>query len=99
MQEERLGAVLRLLTERGFVPTGHRRGRRSFEGLLSCAKGGVKVELAITDWTFLTYPTLSAGVGHRPVLWIRPLQYSIASRSIRTTGRMTSRTSSWPIGR
>jgi len=59
MNEERLGDVLRQLTTRGFVATGTRAGRRSFEGHLQCSKGAVRIQLVISDWDFLEYPTIT----------------------------------------
>lgn len=59
MNEERLGEVFRLLTARGFVATGTRSGRRSFEGHLQCSKGAVRVRLDVSDWDFLDYPAIT----------------------------------------
>lgn len=53
-----LGEALRLLRSRGFTPSGYRRGTRSFDGELPCKGGPIKVRLSITDWDFLTYPSI-----------------------------------------
>ena len=62
-----LGEVLRLLRSRGFKPSGHRRGTRSFDGKLPCKGGPIKVRLSITDWDFLTYPSIKV-LDHLDVL-------------------------------
>lgn len=54
----RLAEVLRLLRSRGFKPSGHRRGVRSFEGGLLCKGGDIQVRISISDWDFLEYPTI-----------------------------------------
>lgn len=59
MNDERLGEALRLLSSRGFIPTGTRAGRRSFEGDLQCSKGPVHVRLVVHDWDFVDYPTIT----------------------------------------
>ena len=53
-----LGEALRLLRSRGFTPSGYRRGTRSFDGALPCKGGPIKVRLSVTDWDFLTYPSI-----------------------------------------
>ena len=58
MDGERLGEILRLLSSKGFIATGTRSDRRSFEGDLLCRKGAVKVRLVISDWEFLAYPAI-----------------------------------------
>lgn len=63
----RLGEALRLLRERGFKPSGHRGGIRSFDGELSCKGGPIKVRFAISDWDFLTYPSIKV-LDHLEVL-------------------------------
>lgn len=55
---ERRGAVFRLLAARGFSSRPVRGAQRAFEGSLRCAKGGVRIMLTITDWNFLSYPTI-----------------------------------------
>jgi molybdopterin/thiamine biosynthesis adenylyltransferase len=62
-----LGEALRLLRSRGFKPSGHRRGTRSFDGDLPCKGGPIKVRLSITDWAFLTYPSIKV-LDHLDVL-------------------------------
>lgn len=62
-----LGEALRLLRSRGLTPSGHRRGTRSFEGELPCKGGPIKVRLSITDWDFLTYPSIKV-LDHLDVL-------------------------------
>lgn len=62
-----LGEALRLLRSRGFTPSGHRRGTRTFDGELPCRGGPIKVRLSITDWNFLTYPTIQV-LDHLDVL-------------------------------
>jgi molybdopterin/thiamine biosynthesis adenylyltransferase len=54
----RLPEALRLLRARGFKPSGHRAGRRSFDGELPCKGGAVKVRFMISDWDFLAYPSI-----------------------------------------
>lgn len=54
----RLAEALRLLRSRGFKPSGHRRGVRSFEGVLLCKGGDIQVRISISDWDFLEYPTI-----------------------------------------
>lgn len=58
MRDDRLGETLRLLTARGFSSVGNRAGRRSFEGVLPCKKGNVRVRLVIKDWDFQSYPAI-----------------------------------------
>ena len=55
---EKRGAVFRLLTAQGFSPRSTRGGQRVFEGSLRCVKGNVRVTLIISDWNFLSYPTI-----------------------------------------
>lgn len=62
-----LGEALILLRSRGFTPSGHRRGTRSFDGALPCKGGPIKVRLSITDWDFLTYPSIKV-LDHLDVL-------------------------------
>lgn len=62
-----LGEALRLLRSRGFTPSGHGRGARSFDGELCCKGGPIKVRLSITDWDFLTYPSIKV-LDHLDVL-------------------------------
>ena len=62
-----LGEALRLLRSRGFTPSGHRRGTRSFDGELPCRGGPIKVRLSITDWDFLSYPSIKV-LDHLDVL-------------------------------
>ena len=59
MNDDRLGEVFRELTSRGFVLTGTRAGRRSFEGQLQCSRGSVRVRLVVHDWDFVDYPTIT----------------------------------------
>lgn len=59
MNDERLGDVFRELSSQGFVATGTRSSRRSFEGHLQCSKGTVRVRLVINDWDFLSYPAIT----------------------------------------
>lgn len=63
----RLSAALKLLRARGFKPSGHRGGVRSFDGELSCTGGAIKVRIAIADWDFLTFPTIKV-LDHLDVL-------------------------------
>lgn len=53
-----LAEALRLLRSRGFKPSGHRGGIRSFEGYLPCKGGPIRVRFSITDWDFLSYPSI-----------------------------------------
>jgi len=62
-----LGEALRLLRARGFKPSGHRGGVRSFDGELACKGGAIKIRIAISDWDFLTYPTIKV-LDHLDVL-------------------------------
>jgi len=62
-----LGEALRLLRSRGFKPSGHQRGTRSFDGALPCRGGPIKVRLGITDWDFLSYPSIKV-LDHLDVL-------------------------------
>lgn len=55
---ERLGAAFRQLSVRGFFATRRRAGQRRFEGVLPCLKGGVRVQLTVSDWDFLSYPEI-----------------------------------------
>lgn len=63
----RLGEALRLLRARGFKPSGHRAGVRSFDGALACKGGAIKIRIAISDWDFLTYPSIKV-LDHLDVL-------------------------------
>lgn len=63
----RLAEALRLLRARGFKPSGHRGGVRSFDGELPCKGGPIKVRFAISDWDFLTYPSIKV-LDHLDVL-------------------------------
>jgi hypothetical protein len=54
----RLGKALRLLRARGFKPSSHRGGVRSFDGELPCKGGPIKIRFSISDWDFLTYPSI-----------------------------------------
>lgn len=58
MNSERLSSVLRLLSSKGFVSTGTRSQRRTFEGTLQISKGVVRVRLIVSDLDFLSYPTI-----------------------------------------
>lgn len=58
MHDDRLGAVFRLLTARGFVLVGTRSGRLSFQGHLHCSSGSVRTALTVSDWDFLSYPVI-----------------------------------------
>ena len=62
-----LAEALRLLRSRGFKPSGHRGGVRSFDGALPCKGGPIKVRFTIADWDFLTYPSIKV-LGHLDVL-------------------------------
>jgi molybdopterin/thiamine biosynthesis adenylyltransferase len=62
-----LAEALRLLRSRGFRPSGHRGGVRSFDGVLPCKGGSIKVRFAIADWDFLSYPSISV-LDHLEVL-------------------------------
>ena len=64
LEEERLGATLRLLKERGFKASGIKRDVRTFSGSLPCSFGGVPVNLQIADWDFQSYPYI--GITERP---------------------------------
>jgi hypothetical protein len=54
-----LGEVFRFLRSRGFTPTKRKGKRHYFVGALTCIQGAVKVSLAIADWDFLSYPTIT----------------------------------------
>jgi len=58
MPTSRLALALKKLDELGFKPIKRPGPARCFDGELQCAKGPVKVRLAISDWEFTTYPTL-----------------------------------------
>lgn len=62
-----LAKALRLLRSRGFKPSGHRGGSRSFDGDLPCKGGSIKVKLTIADWDFLSYPSIKV-LDHLDVL-------------------------------
>jgi molybdopterin/thiamine biosynthesis adenylyltransferase len=59
MSGGRLGDAFRLLSSKGFTATGTRSGKRTFSGYLRCCKGDVNVQIAISDWDFLTYPAIT----------------------------------------
>ena len=54
----RLAEALQSLRSRGFKPSGHQRGVRSFDGALPCKGGDIQVRISISDWDFLEYPTI-----------------------------------------
>lgn len=56
--DETLGATLRMLRGRGFTALPSRGFARRFEGVLSCSRGPVRVELEISDWDFIGYPMI-----------------------------------------
>ncbi len=68
--DARLAQALRLLRGRGFEPAGHRHGVRHFEGLLPCRNGAVRVRLSVSDWDFMSYPTITVldGIQDLPAL-------------------------------
>jgi hypothetical protein len=57
--QKKLGDVFRMLKTRGFSATGNRSGIRSFEGMLSCTKGPVRIQLKVSDWDFLSFPSIT----------------------------------------
>jgi molybdopterin/thiamine biosynthesis adenylyltransferase len=58
MPTSRLALALKKLDELGFKPSKRLGPARCFDGELQCAKGPVKVRLAISDWEFTSYPAL-----------------------------------------
>lgn len=54
----RLAEALQSLRSRGFKPSGHQHGVRTFDGALPCKGGDIQVRISISDWDFLEYPTI-----------------------------------------
>jgi molybdopterin/thiamine biosynthesis adenylyltransferase len=50
--------VMRHLVAHGFSYFKRRRGVLWFRGELSCRQGAIKIELGISDWDFVSYPTI-----------------------------------------
>lgn len=58
MDNRRLGGVLRLMHSLNFTTLPSKGITRKFRGRLSCKAGEVEVELSISDWDLLNYPTI-----------------------------------------
>jgi hypothetical protein len=55
-----LGEVLRMMTGRGFRPRQVDTPGRAWTGNLQCRSQTVRVEIQVTDWEFLEYPSIKA---------------------------------------
>ena len=72
-----LGPALRQLSARGFRKVHLGPKVRAWEGKLPCAAGDVPVRLEVSDWDFLSYPTIR--LTERPAFLPKVLPHVFAS--------------------
>lgn len=74
------------LVKHGFRPLNYHKGVLRLQGALACKFGNVSIEIAISDWDFVEYPTIKLRERPEPLRGIQPHIFARGSLCYLTPG-------------